>query len=376
MNCPVPSCNKHFNSLKKLSKHLNSTVRGSRCGAYTRDIEFLCQCGEICPNIAMIKAHALIHGARSNLCEEVNSYEEIEGFNQEDEEVMESDLEGLNCDEALDIGDALIDGDSNVYHQDVVRSRDAYLPMETLPNSMRQLQVDRYHYLLEGNGAIKAIIELYRFCLGAHSTNKAYKQLRSLSVFACQPYLPANYKDLRRQVETFLQMNIGWPAPSIFSVHSIAGKEYSTPYLPVSCALSIWFAVPAILHAVKVWNAIYLPEDLMNEEQYAALLLERETRIGNGTHVYGNVADGSIYLENVRSAIPLFREEYTKAKADGIDVLVCNFGLYEDGFAKNLNSLVTQTIVTLTLGKSYTIILFVIIYICPFKSTSCFSRSY
>ena len=59
IGCPVPGCGQLFPYMNDLLRHFQCVNRRNRCGAYTGAVFFPCVCGDICVDLAMIKAHAV-----------------------------------------------------------------------------------------------------------------------------------------------------------------------------------------------------------------------------------------------------------------------------------------------------------------------------
>jgi hypothetical protein len=358
MLCPVPYCGKTFRTLKVLSTHLKSSIRGNRCGAYIGVIQFRCECGEMCESIDLLNAHAVLH-----------SYS-----HQDEDSPMQSDQTDI-----FDMTDP--DEDSGLVHHSVVMSAEDNIIQDEIESTLEPDHIlfnelslvsddedeDETYVMLEGDGVLqpsspfqlidfenalisnpkmREIIEIYQYCTESYSTHATYRKLRQLSVFSAYDHLPKNFKDLKRHVHMSVA-DCHWPSMSV----ELLGGKYYTPRLLPEDALKIWFSVPSILDSVRFYNRVYLPDNLLDNSLYDELIEIRQQRINSGEHRYENFADGSHCLNNIREAIPLFREEYVRAIDEGLEVLVCHFGLYEDDFGKNLNSLVTQTIFCLTLCK-------------------------
>lgn len=367
--------------MKKLASHLKSVVRRNRCGTYNGSFDFECTCGELLHTRQMIFAHNALHSIKTSaidadislvaLPDVVEPYLTAGSIHDEqrdpdeiaaadggvsgsvadfdDEDVMFHQLMDTNGDED-ESNDSDSDRVDEVYEckRELIASAVGVKQLDNCPQSM------------------KTLLLLYRFCLERNITVKGYRQLRDLPMFEPCHDIPLNLKHLRRKVEKYVEEACNWPRKRIVSV---AGND--TPYMSIDDCVAIWLAVPCVVNAVRDWGRRYLPLDLLDVEAYEALLLERNARIAANTYSYETIADGSFYVENVRDAIPLFEAEYLRAVDDGIEVLVCTFGLYEDNFGKNLNSLVSQTLFCTTLSKDFlgykTVSLLLILYISQSK---------
>lgn len=360
MLCPVPYCGKAFRTLKVLSTHLKSSIRGNRCGAYIGEIRFRCECGEICESIDLLKAHAVLHSYSHKDEDSPMQSDHTAIFDMtdadEDSAVVHHSVVMLAEDNIIqDEIESILEPDHILFSELLLVESDDEDDDETyvmhegdgvlLPSSAPFQLID-FENALASNPKMREIIEIYQYCTESYSTHATYRKFRQLSVFSAYDHLPKNFKDLKRQVHMYVA-DCHWPSMNV----ELMGGKYYTPRLLPEDALKIWLSVPSILDSVRYFNRVYLPHDLLDNSLYDELIELRQQRINNGEHRYENFADGSHCLNNIREAIPLFREEYVRAIDDGLEVLVCHFGLYEDDFGKNLNSLVTQTIFCLTLCK-------------------------
>jgi hypothetical protein len=288
---------------------------------------------------------------------DADNFQMHSGYHSEDEEGELRFLYNSGEEEPLSLnttGQSDEDGGSESDNEDV--SRESTLEVvpsdgEALDVSFSTMRLVDFDAILETTPRFKLLFELYQYCSDAHCTHKSYLVLRKLSVFNTYPWMPRSYKTLRNVVRRFIEQQwIHGDSMRLVDI-GVEQKVYRTPFLSISDALKLWLSVPAIVSSIRKYNSKYLPNDLLDVEEYDRLIQARVGRIRAGVHLYETVADGDEYLDNIRQGIPLFACEVRKAQEEGLEVLVLNFGLYEDIFAKNINSIVIQTIFCLTLSK-------------------------
>ncbi len=214
----------------------------------------------------------------------------------------------------------------------------------------RTFDIHEYMIALNRDPQMKSTVEIYQYCVKAKSTYESYRNLRKLSVFKDLHWLPLNFKDLKKKVARFVESVWGGMIHNTANVPSSNGQSVPTPYLSIMTCLRLWLSVPSILAEVRRCTA-RLPENIISIEGYEKLLRYRHTAMERGCEMYELVLDGTALLENLKTAIPLFNEEVLKAQNDGIEILVCHFGLWEDQFQKCLQSLVVQDLFCISLGK-------------------------
>lgn len=367
MNCPVPGCNVRVQTIKLLARHLNTSVRRNRCGAYMRSVFFICPCGDVCRFVAEIRVHAQIH--RSVQLHEVDAPEIDGAYGIEvlpDSPVADAELFLLGIEETESniVTDPDFDNGQTLYcfsdievelldSDDTDGESDGCKEGPSLWNVGQQSTFSYANFLshLMCTPTTEIIMEVYRYCINVKITHRCYKQLLRLTCMRGYGALPPSLSQLQKEVESLIILHAGWPHERIASIKCPSGRVFLTPFLSVSDALSIWLTVPIILEAVIASNTKYLPSDLLDDFQYDALIQKRESRLEAGCHYYERVEDGSEYLTNFRKGIPLFREAYLKARNEGILIIALTFGLYEDAFCKSLNSLVGQTVFTMSLRE-------------------------
>jgi hypothetical protein len=366
--CPVPTCELCFVTLRLLSCHLDSMIRKNRCGAYTGAVLFICSCGESCTTIDDIKLHVTVHKyppCTNVLHTEAENGGDLDNNSERERMLPMSEDDGV-WDEAGVSFTENEEEDASDDDEAASTHADALLNVAELMFGgvvVDELKLHNFELALLLHPHMKLALDVFQFCVESRCTHKSYRSLRKIVMVEDNRSLPKNYKDLRKSVLRFLQENCNWLPQRVACINGLE-RVYSTPYMSVGDALTIWFALPPILSAVKTWNATYLPRDLVDLLQYEELYASRATSISDGHHLYSCVGDGSVYLKNVCDAVPLFRDNYNKAVAEGLEVFVINFGLYEDIFSKHLNSLVNQTVFCLTLGKQlcyvqYTLLVFI-----------------
>lgn len=213
------------------------------------------------------------------------------------------------------------------------------------------LPVDRYRQLLLHNPDLKVTFEVYMWCLDAKVKVGCYRRFRRLSVLPSNCNLPQGLQTLRNNVYETLKSLLGGDIVKTIDIGYPWQELFPTPYINVLDAFSIWFSVPSIVSTVRKSNFRYLPRNLVDVGEFNALIARREVLVHADNYVYESVEDGSLYLPNIRDAIPLYKDAYIHAVHDGIEVILITLGMYEDTFSKNINSAVVQTIFTLTLCK-------------------------
>lgn len=379
--CPVPGCDRRFPTLKLLSRHLNCRFRFNRCGAFARPVYFECpHCCTVCWYVHSIRRHASeclparrrpvfrnqiralriarqARGPENQFPTELLApvYEDCDNYNANLTGATPPSLSDLGYDsngEDQD-GEWFLFGDEDEvepddYEDDDSESDDDMVPHLNIMVRGIHYWIHRYRELVRDD-TIKFQIEIYRLCLLIRTTHKGYRAMRELSVFKHHEGLPLNLKDLARKVLSFVRTNF----LCVTHVENviIGGKSYPTPYIKVEDAVAIWLTIPSIVATVRRHMTDYLPHNLVDIDEYTELQHRREASVRSCRHTYKVVADGALYLQNVCDAVPKFREQYIRARNDGVEVFLINLGVFEDGFGKNINSSVTQMLLCLTLCK-------------------------
>jgi len=313
-------------------------------------IAFQCKCGDILDRVPLIRAHALIHAKVLHDDTDPDDFvapDQVprsphygEGDEYSDEEEEKESEEG-NVWYLYEEAGEDTSSDTDDDHAGLLSmSVDTSCP--TAPQSLNMTM----DYSVDLSVRKQRVLQLYRYVIDSRLTTSAYKALLKLPIISNNGDVPKNLKDLRHQVESILAEDYGWPLQRVHC--SVAnGISYRTPYLSITDCLHIWFATPPILSALRSWQVTYLPRYLNDPKAFDDILLRRML---SPNHSYETVGDGNWYIENVRDAIPLFESQYLAAIDDGIEVIICQVGLYEDGFCKNLSSLVSEMIYCATLG--------------------------
>ena len=210
-----------------------------------------------------------------------------------------------------------------------------------------------FNNLLQFNTRLRALTNLYHFCLEAKCSVRVYRKLVELEVIDRSYSLPKQRKDLREIVRGTLEQVSGWITAKTMTLSTYGELHLSpTPYMCVLDCFRIWLSVPVILRAARESMNRYLPDNLIDLAEYDDLIRRREIDIETGIHIYENVADGSEWLPTIRSCVPNFRDAYVKALEDDIEVIVCSLGCYDDSFKRAKDSLINQQLFCLTLRKN------------------------
>lgn len=356
-----PRCNIQFQSINRLARHLASRRRRFRCGMYVGEVNFICDCGRRYTRIRTLKAHLeshrrnIIRSGREHLstARSIRRTSQCIGFYNEDDdyenlEIIEGEVEG---------------GERGGDYMNLSARTLPFAPADSLLPAGQDLSVNNvtlvpgisysaFQEAVNHDMKLKALAQLYRYCLSACCTTRAYRELAGLDVIDPSCQVPKRRKDLRKFVMTSVASTSGWVTMQKFSLPVYKRIHVSpTPYITVHDALRIWLSLPVILLAVRDSMMNHLPENLLDENAYNDLIAKRSQAVHNGVHVYQSVADGSEYLPSVRACMDNFADAYSKALQDDIEVLVCTVGFYEDGYRKQKDSLVNQQMLCLILCR-------------------------
>lgn len=361
-SCPVPACCASFSSANRFHRHLTGTVRKNRCGAYINSISYECnRCSVFISTVPDVRDHLLV----------CFSPPLVDG-----NEVRNVDNNSVSVPAGVDVdsGGDLVDSDTGMKsdesvtseeHLDDDCSEDSDFDSLSVPNNNLSsistvapdaslIQTINWQHI--DDPEMRVLLELYKFCIKSRCTHASFRLLRSLPFLHSYTYVPSSLKDLRRKVQSFIEQKL--ILSKLYRIHLVTKSPSSlfhTPYSSIADAVRIWFSVPNIVDAVRRYNSLYLPANLVDDDAYARIIDDRNGIIRDGSYSYNSVADGLQYIMTIKACVPYFREEYVQAVSEGLEVLVCNFGLYQDGFVKHLNSLVTQTIFCLSLGRLHVI---------------------
>jgi hypothetical protein len=299
-----------------------------RCGVYSLHVNFACICGSKLTTINSVKSHLRKYHKRHN-------------------------------DEVSTICDTRLRNLTNVDYNDEVASITVseVVEPEVPPADINEAGAApsiSYEKLFHGlNSEEKLLIDLYLFAKKSYLTTRFYREMIDLGIVRKDVHVPKQFQDLKAQVQNIIQINTQWVQLTALthSGEGSVGKTYTTPSMTVTNALQIWFSIPPILKAVKEHNIVNLPSNLLDLRSYDAIIETNNEDIASGEYLYDSVASGSQYLKTIKEAIPLFTDAYINANANGINTYVVTVGLYEDNFSKQLDSLISQTVYSLTLGN-------------------------
>lgn len=346
LTCPVSGCSSFFSSYALLLTHLQGQVRRNRCGAFEGNLAFLCGCGETLRSVTQVRVHCMKHMRhRRNQVMPDTPIEPVA-------------LDVAFCDD--EGGELLCVVGTNEVTDDVIEEEreNMYLFTESGSNVDSDTDSDDGDVIswesatgvIAGESQVRVLVDLCHYAYDSQLTERCYKMLRGLTLFDAHEYIPRSLKHLRRQVDHHLHVSSNFPVTRVLPLQH-NGVHYKVPYLSIRDILSIWFSVPAILKTVRLSNAIHLPRSFVDIEEVDAFIIQRENARSTEGYAYDCIQAGTSYLDRFRSCIPRFIDEYLRARDDSCDILFCTVGLYSDNFSKNLSSLVSETMYSVTLRK-------------------------
>lgn len=345
-----PRCKVQFGSTNRLSRHLRSRVRRFRCGIFSEPVRFTCECGRTYTSIRLIKAHLTRDHTRRGHREvgrgiPLNSNvtrtapREV-GFYREDPDGVDDRAEEGDIVTNLPPPRPNSNGVSEPVHD------------ATFSSPAASFSYASFHELVNGNRRLKALSQLYKYCLTSACTVRAYRQLAELDVMDQSYLIPKQRRGLRSLIMDSVEETSGWVALQTFTLPSYRSLNISpTPFMTVMDALRIWLSLPIVLAQVRDSMMKHLPDNLIDVNSYEEMIQKQADDILRGSHVYETVADGSEYLPSIRACVDKFRSAYIKALEDDIEVIVCSVAFFEDGYRKQKDSLVNQHMFCLTLRK-------------------------